>query len=263
MCELFAMSSRVPTTVNLSLREFAEHGGGAAAHKDGWGIAYYEDNDVRLLKDTTCANHSPWVQFVKEQELRGSLVMSHIRKATDGAIALKNTQPFHRELGGRAHVFTHNGHVPKIRARDEFRVGPFVPIGDTDSELAFCALLERLAPLWRNGASLPDRSARLEVVSTFAAELGEIGLANFIYSDGDTLFAHGDRRKHPDGAFRAPGLHVLRRRCCEPFDSTSGLSVKVANQTVVLIASVPLSNERWQPLEEGDVVAVANGSIES
>ncbi len=114
MCELFAMSSNAPATVSFSLSVLAEHGGKTAPHKDGWGIAYYEDSDVRVLRDTTCASNSQWVQFVEQQELRSTLVMSHIRKATTGAIAIKNTQPFSRELGGHMHVFAHNGHVPKI-----------------------------------------------------------------------------------------------------------------------------------------------------
>jgi predicted glutamine amidotransferase len=35
MCELFAMASRVPATVSLSLEEFSKHGGLTNPHKDG------------------------------------------------------------------------------------------------------------------------------------------------------------------------------------------------------------------------------------
>ncbi len=35
MCELFALSSRLPATVSLSLKTLAEHGGGSAPHADG------------------------------------------------------------------------------------------------------------------------------------------------------------------------------------------------------------------------------------
>ncbi len=40
VCELFAISSRLPATVSLSLKTLAEHGGGSAPHADGWGIAF-------------------------------------------------------------------------------------------------------------------------------------------------------------------------------------------------------------------------------
>ena len=47
MCEFFAISSRLPATVSLSLKTLAEHGGGSAPHADGWGIAYYREDDAR------------------------------------------------------------------------------------------------------------------------------------------------------------------------------------------------------------------------
>jgi hypothetical protein len=35
MCELFALSSRLPATVSLSLETLAEHGGGSARSRPG------------------------------------------------------------------------------------------------------------------------------------------------------------------------------------------------------------------------------------
>jgi glutamine amidotransferase len=52
MCELFAMSSRLPTEVRSSLEAFARHGGLEGPHKDGWGLAYCADEDVRLIKES-------------------------------------------------------------------------------------------------------------------------------------------------------------------------------------------------------------------
>lgn len=84
MSELFAMSSRLPTTVTFSLDEFSRHGGGTGPHRDGWGIAYYEDGDVRLIKEAEAAADSACVRFIKEHDFESSLVISHIRKATLG-----------------------------------------------------------------------------------------------------------------------------------------------------------------------------------
>ena len=42
MCELFAMSSRVPASVGFSLEKLARHGGAEGPHRDGWGVAFYE-----------------------------------------------------------------------------------------------------------------------------------------------------------------------------------------------------------------------------
>lgn len=263
MCELFAMSSRGPATVTLSLSLLAEHGGKTAQHKDGWGIAFFDEKDARILKDTASASQSQWVQFVEQQALRSTLVISHIRLATDGDVAIRNTQPFGREMGGRMHVFAHNGHVPDVKTQDRFSSDAFCPIGDTDSEIAFCALLEKIKPLWTDRDTTPDMQARLAVVADFASDLGQLGQANFLYCDGDVLFAHGHRRAQADGEIKAPGLYWLHRQCSREdlHAETSGVSVTSPNQHVILVASVPLTTEAWVPLQEGEVLAISHGEL--
>ncbi len=100
MCELFAMSSSHPATVTYSMREFARHGGLTADHADGWGIAYVEDRDVRVFRDTDPAAESPYLQLVSALGFQSDVVVSHIRKATQGEVALRNTQPFTRDWAG-------------------------------------------------------------------------------------------------------------------------------------------------------------------
>ena len=117
MCELFAMSSRLPATVSLSLAEFARHGGLTDKHKDGWGVAWYDDGDALLVREPSAAAESPSMRFVRQHELASRFVVSHIRHATMGAVALRNTQPFARELGGRLHLFVHNGMLDGIKNR--------------------------------------------------------------------------------------------------------------------------------------------------
>jgi predicted glutamine amidotransferase len=269
MCELFAMSSRLDADVNLSLEEFSRHGGLAGPHKDGWGIAYYAERDVRLFKETDPAADSVCVRFIREHPFTSSLVLSHIRKATQGAPALRNCQPFVRELGGAMHVFAHNGHLGQKRLRARLALGAYRPVGETDSEHAFCALLERLRRLWRRAGGVPPLEKRFAIVSAFARDIRALGPANFLYADGDALFAHGDRRPQPDGRIRAPGLCLLARRCREGEGRlvTAGLSIAPATggeQHVVLVASVPLTDEPgWRPLVEGELVCARRGKVTS
>ena len=81
------MSARHPSTVSLSLEEFSRHGGLSGPHKDGWGIAWYEERDVRLVKETYPAASSACVRFIQTNPFSSELVMSHIRKATHGPVA--------------------------------------------------------------------------------------------------------------------------------------------------------------------------------
>ena len=244
MCELFAMSSRYEADVNLSLEEFSRHGGLAGPHKDGWGTAYYAGRDVRLMKEIEPASDSACVRFIREHPFASPLVVSHIRKATQGALALRNCQPFARELGGSMHVFAHNGHLAGRQLKSRLPLGAFRPVGETDSEYAFCALLERLRRLWRDARRAPPLEDRFSIVAAFARGIASLGPANFLYADGDALFAHGHRRTHPDGR-RPPGLHVLSRRCRagEARLETGGLSIKATTP----VSAIPLvtSNPNW------------------
>jgi predicted glutamine amidotransferase len=271
VCELFAMSSRFPATVQLSLEELARHGGETGVHRDGWGVAFYEDADVRLLKEAAPAAGSPLVRFVQDHPPESRLVIGHVRKATQGDHRFANCQPFARELGGRMHVFGHNGDLDRDELAAVARPARFRPIGTTDSERAFCALLDRLAPLWADGPAPPPLDARLAIVAGFAAALRPLGPANFLYADGDAIFVHGHRRTQTDGGIRAPGVHVLCRTCAAEggHEAFRAVGVEIAagggagdRQEVVLAASVPLTREAaWSALEEGEVIAARDGRI--
>jgi glutamine amidotransferase len=263
MCELFAMSARHPTTVNLSLEEFSRHGGLNGPHKDGWGIGWYDERDIRLLKERDPAASSACVRFIQTNPFSSSLVISHIRKATLGSVALRNCQPFVRELGGAWHCFAHNGDLKGIAADRRFRAEGFRPVGETDSEQAFCALMDTLRPLWASGR-VPPAGERAQAVVRFAAALRELGPANFLYSDGDALFAHADRRHQSDGSIKPPGMWRLARRCPAGGElAAQGLRIasEGGEQEVCLLASVPLTAEGWIALGEGEVVVARQGQI--
>ncbi len=266
MCELFALSSRLPASVRYSFAEFARRGGVAAPHADGWGLAHYADGDVRLLREPDAAAQSPCTQLLQQTPIVTDLLVSHIRLATRGARLLRNTQPFVRELGGRVHVFAHNGHFDSDRLGDLLRGAVSRPVGDTDSERAFCVLIERMRPLWQAGDGVPPLASRVAVVCALAAELRALGPANFLYADGDALFVHAHRRTQADKRITPPGLHLLLRRCSleSARMDVPGLTITAAvpEQAVALVASVPLSAEAgWQPLGEGEVLAIRGGCV--
>ena len=262
MCELLGVSSSLPVEITYSLHAFAEHGGLLHPNKSGWGIAYHEDRDALLIKEPEPASDSPWVRFIETQPLTSTCVMAHVRYATSGAPSFANTHPFVRELGGQMHLFAHNGELDGIWDEMPLRAGSFHPVGQTDSEYAFCVLLDRLAAPWRRYISPPTLSQRLAIVAETAAEFRRLGPANFLYSDGDVLFAHSHKRHWDEGGghfseARPPGLSVATHREL----SVKGLKVEApTDETDVLyVASVPLTSEGWSPVPEGAVIALQQG----
>lgn len=264
MCELLALSSAHPARLTFSLHELAAHGLPDGPTHDGWGVGFHDGHDVALFREPSAAGGSPLVQHLQTQGPESRLVISHIRRATRGVVSLANTQPFVRELGGRMHLFAHNGDLPEVERALPLSPHGFRRVGQTDSEHAFCALLERVRALDDNGFT-PSIDARREAIAGFAARLRTLGPANFLYTDGELLFAHGHRRiQRASGRIEAPGLWMLQRHC--PADGVDrepcqGVSFDHRAQTVLLVASVPLSGAAWRPLAEGELLVVRDGEV--
>ena len=263
MCELFAYSSRVPARVRLAFKEFARHGGPHAYNPDGWGAAYTDGADVHVLREAQPATRSAFVPVLERHDFHSPLVISRIRRASRGGIALANTQPFLREFAGRQQLFAHNGDLPDFDRALPLEPGLQRPVGQTDSEHALYALLQALAPLEQPGAT-PTLKDRIAVVAAFAARLRELGAANFLYADGDLLFAHAHHR-HGRAEGWSPGLHLLIREAAgEHIVRATGLTVQGHGEhaaPAVLLASVPLTPEQWEPLPAGALLVIQQGRL--
>jgi glutamine amidotransferase len=229
MCELFGMSARFPTDVNRSLALLRPRGGEIGPHADGWGLAFYEGRAARVFKEPVPAAESRCLAFISEYDFRSATVIAHIRRANPPEIgrAPANTHPFERELGGRSWVFAHNGKQTGIRGDERFALRHFHPLGETDSEHAFCFLLDRLAEGLGESLAEPTAPALRRILAEPVSELTEMGEFNFLLSDGRHLVANAHTR-----------LHLLHRSCEEQHCA----------QAVTLLATTPLTEEPWTPL---------------
>ena len=258
MCELFAMTSARPTVVEYTLDLFAAEGGEKQRNRDGWGIVFAEDRDAHVYREAEPAADSALARMVIERHIPTRHLMAHVRRASKGSLHIANTHPFTRVEDGRAHHFAHNGTLHGIDdLAPELREAC---VGDTDSEFAFLFLLKSLADLG------PDETnSRFDRFAEFCQQMSRLGSANFLYFDGTTLFAHAHKRVYETetGLPRPPGLHI-RHFANEPErDSwrSAGAHIADLHDETVLLASVPLNTQGWQPLAEGEVLALRNGAI--
>lgn len=260
MCELVGFSAVNRVDLTFSLAHLARRGGFEAANLEGWGLAAYEDFDVYLAREPCPASDSALRACMEHHLPATHLAISHLRQATMGQTCLRNTQPFVRTLGGRRHVFAHNGHLPDLLQMKP-QLGRWRPVGDTDSEIALGILMTHLEKIWMSDTP-PERERRIEVVEGIARQLRPLGPANFIYSDGELLFAHGHRRIKPDGEIKPPGLvmHPCYDTSAQRFEGEA-VSTKRMSECALLFASVPLSDSGWEPLAEGELVVAHRGEI--
>ena len=253
MCQLLALNCHNPTDASFSFRGFARRGGATADHTDGWGMAFFEGKGLRLFVDHQSAAHSPVSAFLREYPIKSRNIIAHVRKATSGDVRLENVHPFTRELWGRNWVFAHNGHLTGFEPHMH---GSFTPVGQTDSELAFCWLLQELA---KSHASLPDVHELTLTLQELIPCISRHGTFNMILSNGEALWAHCSTRLH----------HIVR---AYPFGratlSDDDWQIDFAQHTtpddrVAVVVTAPLTaDEVWTAFNPHELKVFVDGGLD-
>ncbi|MDX9886145.1 class II glutamine amidotransferase [Thauera sp.] len=251
MCQLLGMNCNVPTDICFSFTGFRARGGLTDHHRDGWGIAFFEGKGARVFLDPAPSAHSPVAELVKHYPIRSLNVIAHIRKATQGEVRLENTHPFQRELWGRYWIFAHNGNLKHFAPSLS---GRFLPVGTTDSERAFCYILDTLAARFPLGT--PAAAELHATLRALSCEIGSLGEFNFLLSDGDWLFAHcSSRLSYIIRQAPFPIAHLSDEDLALDFNRVTQPSDRVA-----IIATTALTdNERWISIPPGNLLAFKEG----
>ena len=256
MCELLGMSANVPTDICFSFSGLLERGGRTGPHKDGWGISFYEGKGSRSFKDILPSCESEVADLVRSYPIKSKSVISQIRQANRGGIKLENTHPFSRPLWGRNWTYAHNGQLSDYK--QVLVVDEQLPIGNTDSELAFCWLLEKLAQ------KFPKKPANMASAFHFVAkqvnQLRGLGVFNMLLTDGVYVLA-----------FCTNHLTWITRKA--PFGKATLIDSDwiidfqqetTPNDIVTVIATRPLTNdEDWNIMQPGQFALFKYGELVS
>lgn len=251
MCQLLGMNCNTPTDILFSFEGFHRRGGLTDHHADGWGIAFFEGAGVRLFIDDKPSSDSPVADLVRRYPIKSKNVIAHIRKATQGEVRLENCHPFVREMWGQYWIFAHNG---DLKAFDPPKGSHYQAVGSTDSERAFCHILEQLRQRWD---STPEPEQLFDEVARLSAEIRAHGTFNFMLSNGEWLLVHC-----------ATQLHYIVRQA--PFNtahlvdddvSVDFSTLTTAEDRVAVIATLPLTdNEVWTALAPGELLMLRDGA---
>ncbi|MEO7954451.1 MAG: class II glutamine amidotransferase, partial [Polaromonas sp.] len=153
---------------------------------------------------------------------------------------------------GRYWVFAHNGNLVDFSPRLH---GSFRPVGSTDSERAFCWIMQELA---KSHADLPSVQELSITLRELAARIAKHGTFNFLLSNGQALWAHA-----------STSLVYVERR--HPFThatlSDEDVRVNFAEQTqptdrVAVVVTAPLTtNETWTAFAPGELKVFQDGVL--
>ncbi len=251
MCELLGMSANVPTDICFSFTGLMQRGGRTGPHADGWGTAFYEGRGYRVFRDPVPSCDSKVASLIQTYSIRSRIVVCHIRQANRGAVCLENTHPFNRELWGRNWTFAHNG---QLKGHRKLRSERYRPVGTTDSERAFCWMLDRILDRFPRP---PRRQQTLwRYINGMSLELGELGVFNFLLSDSRFLYARCSNhlcwitRRSPFGQ-----AHLRDTELVVDFAEET-----TPNDVVTVIATRPLTdNETWNIMQPGEFAVFEDG----
>ena len=258
LSQLLAMSFDSPASPAITLKHVVSH----KPHDPyGWGFAWYPSGDYAALviKDPTTIGDNSMTRMLRDWErFRATAFVCHLRGAAQ-RIRQEDTHPFCRSYAGRDWIIAHNGDLEGDLKR-ELPLGEdptFEPVGHTDTEHAFCWLLTMIRS--QHARSLADVGwPRLH---EWLQRLDELGTANFVFTDGHDLAVYNDQ-----GLVNQ--LHYIRRQ--PPHErmvlETEELSLDLShaldvNRTAVLVATHPLSDEEWRPMQAGQLLVLRRGTI--
>lgn len=241
MCELFGLNSNTAARPHELLCRFGAHGGESADNRDGWGIAWHTASGFEIEKEPEAAATSRRFGELCAQT-RSSLILAHVRSANPPTARVRaNTHPFRRVCCGHEWVFAHNGIIPDSALQAAPDTIPVcTPMGSTDSEHAFCMVLDNIARALSSPGGLSGEIWLDTLVHT-AETLASRGRFNFLMSDGKHLIAYGHDRLH--------SLENATAACCG--GEASALAI---------IATEPLTpNAGWRAFAPGEMRVYRDG----
>lgn len=253
MCELLGLAFNHPVLPTFSFRGFRHLG---EENPDGWGLAAFPDQSALILKEPISSEQSGLARFVADyQHLNSRIFIGHVRYATSGANSFANTHPFRLSVRGKHWVLAHNGELESRESWFAPRPPAYEPIGETDSEAAFCTLIGWMV----DQGIAPNDFAAFE---DWLQELNRFGSMNMLFSDGHRLYAYSDTDRHNSGLHVAPHHAPCPATCFE--DQHWRLDIGEQGhpeQRGHVVATQPLTEEDWRRIPAGHMMVFRGGEI--
>ncbi|MCM8832236.1 MAG: class II glutamine amidotransferase [Candidatus Omnitrophica bacterium] len=227
MCQILGVSSNKRVDIQFSLKEFKKRG---EENPHGFGFVFYnENNDPKLIKNPSSLKNESIEE--KKYKFKSKIIIGHVRLASCGKVSHENTHPFLIKNWS----FAHNGTVREVK---NWQLNKFKPKGETDSEYAFCYLLDKIY----NIAEIDEVA---DILKREALMICKLGRFNFLLSDGEYLYAYGDdslyfvKREPPfqEVTLKDDGYHLHLKEIKDP------------DEKAIIIATKPLTKEEnWQKI---------------
>jgi glutamine amidotransferase len=142
-------------------------------------------------------------------------------------------------------------------------LGRFIPIGETDSEHAFCHILEAISNRAIDDWSHED----YQFVETLLREINNgKNTLNCIFSDGEHLFCFSDENDHNNGLrFIKQTYPYQEVELASPKENLGVIDIQGVSekkpQSGYIISTRILTKELWTEFDRGELIVFKHGEI--
>ncbi len=227
----------------------------------GWGFGWYPNDDygASIVKDGMAKDTQTLLDTLKDgTSFRSTMFMCKV-KGIGRQYTQHDSQPFRRSFGGYDWMFLHNGQLDS-HALKEIQTdtsGILEPVGQTDSELAFCFLLGKIMQASAKALTDVDGNELLE----WMQQLDQLGSADFVISDGRSMAVyHGKNSEaalytHRVLPSEKPPLFESDLICLDLEDPRDSL------RTVFMVTSFDFMGNVFDPVKPGQLIIVRRGAV--
>lgn len=267
MCRLYGFRATEPTKVEctlvhaqnaLMIQSRLDRSG--LSHTDGWGVGFYNDHHPDVERRASAA-HEDLLFSATAERVYSETVVAHVRHATVGVPALMNCHPFCHGVWMFAHNGTVEGFDRVSRRLEQETDRRFLELrrGTTDSEAVFLWLLSRMRDVGIDAAApagdlaalvgLIEQAVRDLVAWSREARPEKPSKLNFLMTDGASLIA--TRWNRSLYCVKRQGIHDCEICGIPHVSHDTGVKYRA-----VVVASEPISHERWEEVPEATLLAV-------
>ena len=243
-------------SINISLPDNA-----AGSHSHGWGFGWYpEDHSSAMVtKDPAARDTQVLVDAITDwSNFRSTSFFCKVRGASKG-YSYTETQPFSRSFAGRDWLFMHNGDVDKVELEKLHgkKTRLLEPLGNTDSELAFCNLLAQL----QEGDARRLCDIDPVMLHSWFQRFDALGSADMFFTDGETIACfHGTQSSKP--------MVYSRIQPPNNQDIYQSEAAKISlsdprdtYRTALIVSSSPFTGGNWMQMQPGQMILIRRGAV--
>lgn len=256
--DFLVASFDAPASPSLDFKFSGAEGG---AHTLSWGLGWYPDDrqSAAVVKDPSARTGRILTDAITDwSNFRSTIFFGKVQGAGAG-YSQADTQPFSRSFAGRDWLYLHYGDLDRsalaeLHGRQKRLLEP---LGQTDSELAFCDLLARMQESGARRLSEIDPV----VLHGWFLRFDGLGSANMCLADGQSIACfYGSRspkplyfsRLQPPDRLETYDGEIIRLAIADPRD---------AYRTAFVVTSSPFSAGEWFAMQPGQLIIVNRGAM--